>query len=235
MAVSLDELTRDPIMTEFMAPHLKLQPPLSTGLYMRPGFSVFDVFVDPLTLPLALLAQIRRKGLAEVFGLEDRPNLDHRLAWMRIGAALQPFDRLVDGFDLPQPEPGDQLLGLRERTVKNRTLMAGKPHTLAASTGVQTLARKHAARSDEFFVELTHRSQERLARHDPGFTVCGRFDQHHDFHRYLPYCKNLGIPQGTLNRAFFRLLHLMTNRTSRFRHPAAPNPAAPRFNATRPR
>src|ERR1035438_6206497 len=110
------------------------------------AFSVLNVFVDLITLPLALLAEVRREGLAEIFGLEDRPNLDHRLAGMRIGAALQPFDRLVDGFDLPQPKPGDQFLGLRERTVKDRALIAGKPHTLAANAGAQTLTRKHDAR-----------------------------------------------------------------------------------------
>src|SRR3712207_1567510 len=73
--------------------------------------------VDLSAQALLGLAQLRRQVLAEVLGLEDLPDLDLRLAPHRVRAALDPLDRLLHGADLPQPEAGDQLLGLGEGAV----------------------------------------------------------------------------------------------------------------------
>src|SRR5262245_57550805 len=67
--------------------------------------------------PLLLGPQLGRELGAEVVGLEDLPDLDLRLALVGIGAALDPLDALLFRLHLPQPEPRDQLLGLRERAV----------------------------------------------------------------------------------------------------------------------
>src|ERR1051326_214667 len=57
----------------------------------------------------------------EILGLEDLTQLDFGAAVE--GRALEPLDRLVLGLALPQPEPGDQLLGLRERPVGHGPLL----------------------------------------------------------------------------------------------------------------
>src|SRR5262245_54825160 len=62
-----------------------------------------------------LLAQFGRELGAEVGGLEDGADFDLGPAVER--GTLQPRDRLVHRLDLPQPEAGDQLLGLGERPV----------------------------------------------------------------------------------------------------------------------
>src|SRR4051812_45432783 len=65
--------------------------------------------------PLLLLAQLGRERGAEIVRLEPPANLD--LGPAVEGGTLQPLDRLVHRLDLPQPEAGDQLLGLGERPV----------------------------------------------------------------------------------------------------------------------
>src|SRR5438067_2894200 len=79
---------------------------------------------------LLLRAQLRRELLAEVLGLEDRPDLDFGPAVER--RALEPLDRLVDRLHAPHPVAGDELLGLGERAVGDRPLGAGEAHALAA-------------------------------------------------------------------------------------------------------
>src|SRR5204862_299917 len=65
---------------------------------------------------LFLLAQFRRELGAEVLGLEHLANLDLGLAARhRVGAALDPLDRLFLRLHLPEPEAGDQFLRLGER------------------------------------------------------------------------------------------------------------------------
>src|SRR6266508_4890231 len=62
-----------------------------------------------------LRAELGRELLAEVVGLEHRPDLD--LGAAVEGRALQPLHGLLHVLHLPQPEAGDQLLGLGERPV----------------------------------------------------------------------------------------------------------------------
>src|SRR5919204_3965593 len=78
---------------------------------------------------LLLLPELAR-GVAgrELLGLEDLPDLD--LALLERGA-LEPLDRLIHRLALPQPEAGDQLLGLGEGSVDHGALVAGEPDALA--------------------------------------------------------------------------------------------------------
>src|SRR4051794_24617763 len=77
-----------------------------------------------LAQPLLLLAQLGRELGAEVRRLEQRAHLDLAVLVMRVGAAREPFERLVHRLDLPQPEAGDQLLRLGEGAVDDGALLA---------------------------------------------------------------------------------------------------------------
>src|SRR5207245_5052258 len=45
------------------------------------------------------------------------------------GCPLEPLERLVDRAHLPQPVPSHELLGLRERPVNDRALLAVEPRS----------------------------------------------------------------------------------------------------------
>src|SRR5215831_19767250 len=72
---------------------------------------------------------IDRRALAEVYQLEHLADLDLAVLFVGIGAAPDPFDRLCERFALQDPVAGDQLLGLRERPVNHRALVAREPDT----------------------------------------------------------------------------------------------------------
>src|ERR1700677_3387690 len=92
-----------------------------------------------------LRTQFRRKPGAEILHLEYRANFDFGFTRHRVRAALQPFDGLIDGLDLPNPEARDEFLGFGERTVDDGTIWAGEPHALAMDARAQPLSReKHA-------------------------------------------------------------------------------------------
>src|ERR1700752_4938762 len=65
---------------------------------------------DLLAQSLFLRAQLRRELLAEILCLEDLAELDFGPAVER--RLLEPLDRLVHRLHLPEPETGDELLGL---------------------------------------------------------------------------------------------------------------------------
>ena len=70
--------------------------------------------------------KFRGKFRAEIFRLEYLANLDLAVLVVRVGAAFDPLDRLFFGRDFPQPEPGDQLLGLGKRSVNDRARTSRK-------------------------------------------------------------------------------------------------------------
>src|SRR5262249_13783770 len=80
---------------------------------------------------LLLLPQLGRERVAEVLRLKHLSNLDLGLAVERIGAALNPFDRLRLRLHLNHPEAGDQLLGLGEGAIGHNPLLAGETDTRA--------------------------------------------------------------------------------------------------------
>src|SRR5271169_5596634 len=75
---------------------------------------------------------------AEVLRLEYLPDLDFRLALMRIRAALHPFNRLFHRPDLPYHEACDEFLALGERAVDPGALVSGKAYPLALRTRLQS-------------------------------------------------------------------------------------------------
>src|SRR5690606_24042681 len=108
--------------------------------------------------PLLLLTKLRRELLAEILRLVDRSDLEHAfLAGHRVRALLRPFERLFHRLHLPQPEPGDELLRLRERPVDDGRLPAGELHALTFAARLQALPRQHDAGLDELLVVLAHR------------------------------------------------------------------------------
>src|SRR3712207_3551072 len=134
-----------------------------------------------------LLAQLGGELLAEVLGLEDRAQLEEGLALHRVRAALGPLDGLLHRPDLPQPEPGDELLGLGERAVDGAAVAAGEAHAGALGARRQPLAGQHAARLDELLVVVAHGLEQVGRRHLAGFALGGGLDQDHDAHRVPPW------------------------------------------------
>ena len=82
----------------------------------------------------------------------------------RIGAALDPFDRLFLRLHLPQPEAGDQLLGLGEGPVDHGPLVAGELDARALRARMEPLAREQDAGLCQLFVVLPHLGQKLLVR-----------------------------------------------------------------------
>src|SRR6185436_3013309 len=92
-----------------------------------PARSALDRLLLGLDLgrePLFLRAQLGRELVAEIRGLEQRAQLQRGLLAGRVRATLRPLERFLERLHLPDPEPGDQLLGLGERAVHDRALLA---------------------------------------------------------------------------------------------------------------
>src|SRR5207245_9436616 len=71
----------------------------------------------------------------EILQLEDLPDLD--LGSSIEGGPLEPLDRLIHGLHLPQPESGNQLLGLGERAIGADSLSIPELHALALRARLQ--------------------------------------------------------------------------------------------------
>src|SRR5437879_155864 len=144
---------------------------------------------------LLLLPQLGRELGAEVLRLEHLADLDLRILPHRIGAALDPFDRLFLRLHLPDPEAGDQLLGLGEGPVDDGALGSREPDARALRARVQPFAREHHAGLHQLLVELPHRGEELLVGHHPGFRILAGFDYDHESHRVLRWVGS-GPPDG---------------------------------------
>src|SRR5438093_2247827 len=143
-------------------------------------------------LPLGghLLAQalLSRAQLARGVARREVLGLEH-LADLHLGvlarSTLEPLDRLRLGLHLPEPEAGDQLLGLGERPVDHGPLPAGEPDPRALRAGLQPPRREHHARLGQLLVELLHVGKDLLVGEDAGLGVLVGFDDHHETH-FLP-------------------------------------------------
>src|SRR5262249_39729767 len=97
--------------------------------------------VDLSTKALLLFADLsRRADGSEVGALEDLPDLDLAVLGVRVGAALDPLDRFRERLALPQPEAGDQFLGLGKRPVDDSALGALEADAGALGARLQPLA-----------------------------------------------------------------------------------------------
>src|SRR5262245_49399791 len=92
---------------------------------------------------LLLLSQLGGERGPEVLRLEDLADLEHGLGAGGVGAALGPLDGLLHRAHLPQPEAGDQLLGLGEGAVDHRPLVAGEAHPRSPGAGVESFTGEH--------------------------------------------------------------------------------------------
>src|SRR6266436_8405170 len=119
---------------------------------------------DLLAQALFLFPEFRSELGAEVVGFEHLANFDLRPTVE--GTALEPLDRLFHRPYLPQPEAGDQLLGLGERPVSHGLLPSRELDALAFRAGVKPLACEHHAGFHQLFVVLPHCRQDLLGRHN---------------------------------------------------------------------
>src|SRR6202040_1395845 len=76
---------------------------------------------------------------SQINHLVQRPDFDLARSRHGIGAALHPGDRLVHVLDFPEPEAGDQLAGLGERAVDDRTAGTIERNTLALGGGLEAV------------------------------------------------------------------------------------------------
>src|SRR5206468_2300310 len=109
-----------------------------------------------------LLPELWREILAKVLRLEYLANLYFTLLEWR---ALEPLDRFIHGLHLPQPEAGDELLGLSERTIDHGSLLRSlESYARSFRARLQSLAREHYAGLRQLFVELAHLGEDLLVR-----------------------------------------------------------------------
>src|SRR5467141_988033 len=145
-----------------------------------------------LLAELLLLLHELPAGIArsKVRRLEHLPDLD--LGVLERGA-LEPFDRLILGLHLPEPEPGDELLGLGEGSVDHGPLPLFELDARALGGGLESLAREHHARFHQLFVELAHVGQHLLAGENARFRVLVGLHNHHEPHVVSPWLA-AGLP-----------------------------------------
>ena len=119
----------------------------------------------------------------EFFHLKDLADFDFGVAAVGVGATLDPLDGLFEGLDLPEPEAGDELLGLGERAVDDGARLAGEFDACAFGAGVEAIHGEHDAGLDELFVVLAHLGHE-LWIGEGAFFFClwGCFDDDHESH-----------------------------------------------------
>src|ERR1700733_8154789 len=109
-----------------------------------------------LAQALLLLLELGSQLGAEVFRFKNLANLNFGLPCMRARAALNPLDSLFHGPHLPEPETGNQLLGLGEGPVNHGALLSREPDTLAFRAGLEPVGGEQHARFDQVFVEPPH-------------------------------------------------------------------------------
>src|SRR5438552_12741182 len=133
-----------------------------------------------LSHPLFLLSKILRFG--------DLTDFDFRLAaGKRIRHPLDPFDRLVQRFYLPDPVPCNELARIAgERTLVHGALIAGESHAGTLGALAQTVRGQEHAGFHQLLVEFSHVGKKLLVWMNSGFGLPGCFYDHHHTHRSGP-------------------------------------------------
>src|ERR1700693_3791804 len=111
-----------------------------SALSRRPGPAGASPFLGPMA---------RSPSFALV--LDDLTDLEGPAV---VGCPLEPLEGLVDRAHLPQPIPGHELPGLRERPVDYGALLAVEPDALALRARVEAASLEYHPRLDQLFVEL---------------------------------------------------------------------------------
>src|SRR5262245_57081020 len=100
-------------------------------------------------------------------------------------STLDPPERLLNRFHLPEPEAGVDVLGVGKGAIGHGFRPAREPHALALATGVQSLPGQHDTGLHELLVEVSHLAEQLLAWHHTCFGVLCRLDEHDNSHRSL--------------------------------------------------
>src|SRR3989442_276007 len=104
---------------------------------------LLDALAELVLLPADLA---RRVGGGKILRLVEGADLNLGVgARQRVGTALHPLHRLVHRLHLPEPIPGNQLLGLGERAVVDGSLRARELHPLPQLARLEALAGEHDA------------------------------------------------------------------------------------------
>src|SRR3954454_18178003 len=105
---------------------------------------------------------------SQIGHLVQRPDFDFTRSRHGIGAALYPGDRLIHVLDFPEPEAGDQLAGLGERPVDDRTAGTIERDTLALRRWREAVGGEQDAGIAKLVIKSAHRLHRlhRLGRAD---------------------------------------------------------------------
>src|SRR5829696_408721 len=160
-----------------------------------------DVLRDLLAHPLFLLAELRRERVAEILRLEDLPDLDLGLTLQRVRAFLDPVDRLLQRVHFEDPEAGEQLLGLGERTIDHGATGAREPHTRTLRRGMEPLTGEHDASLDQLLVVLAHVGQQLLVRQGTALRRLVGLQQNHESHHIVSLSQSLSLRTRRRRRA----------------------------------
>src|SRR5438132_5119078 len=150
----------------------------------RPGLAGASPFSGPMA-----------RAPSHALVVEDLTDLEGPAV---VGCPLEPLEGLVDRAHLPQPIPGDKLLGLRERSIDDGALLAVEPNALALRARVEAASLEYHPRLDQFFVELlvlSHRFRRWGSRR---FALLAFLCHYQDTHLcllllQLPHCYGLGL------------------------------------------
>lgn len=148
----------------------------------------FEFGAEAVFLHLQLRRESLRERFRQVLGLEDLTQLKLGVLERRF---LEPLDRLFLRIHLPDPVPGQELLRLRERTIRDRRSAAVELDAASLGCRVEALARHHDARVDELFVVLAHLGKDLVVRHHAVLGILISLDQNHESHRVSP-CSDFG-------------------------------------------
>src|SRR5215831_16440605 len=126
------------------------------------------------------------EGGCEVFGLEDLADLYVAFAIGGVGASLDPLDGLFERLHLPEPEAGDDFLGLGEGAVNDSPVLAGEADNGAFGRGVKTVVAYQNSGFQELLVEFIHVGHE-LGIGGGAFVFFLGFGDDHESHFVYPF------------------------------------------------
>src|SRR5437867_2851902 len=178
-----------------MSPTMRASPAMSRADSMRHIASIAR---------FASVATARAPSRALVLG--DLTDLEGPAV---VGCPLEPFDGLVHRSDLPQPVPGHELLGLRERPVDDPALAAVELNALALRARGEAAGRDDHPRLHQLFVELLvlrHRLRRRGCR---GRALIAFLCQDQHTHLYLLILDVIRIALAWARRS---LIHTSNDR-----------------------
>src|SRR5271165_3343602 len=165
------------------------RPMAETSRPWRPSLRLLKVMASP---------PARGPGPSgEILHLEQFADLDGGGAGHRVGAALDPVDRLVEVFYLPDPVARGEFADISERTFGHHAVLTRKCDPSALARRLEAAAVEHDSGLDQRLVEGAHFGDEFFARHLAGLGILGGFDDDHDAHYPFLRCSPAPLPRRT--------------------------------------